>query len=446
MSQSRKKKGKIRIKMTKARAFFNMFSPLYKIIIDNLLVLFLVNLFLVKLPPFYLIPFWRSEFLTSHSIARLITIFLVFQFLVSSPVKKIKNNLIKNKSTSIFLLIYFIFCTLSIIPATNLESFFLRYKDIVFSGLFLLLVYQFKKHNKRLIECLILTAYFNFFYQIFMFLFPQSFLSFADIFVYRKHMDLVIINLQRARIFIETYDEIIIPLVFLYFNRYKKENKATFYLTLFVIAFPSLLSNFRSRIVMLVFSFLSSVFLLSKKTIGQKIIPFLAFLLIGILSYNILQYYFNFSFVDRFALQSEKEDVKTIIFRLRTMIWSEEIANKSPFFGVGLGNYYDNLPPQKKYRLSVINWENKESEIAASNPHNIFALLISETGYLSFLFYLVMMVYFAIGDFIIVFKEKNKLSTAYIIGFWTIFLYSLVNPTTTYTYNLLFWLFRALII
>lgn len=422
-----------------------MFYQLYKIIKNNLLNLFLINLFLVKLPPFYFLPFLHSSFFTSHSIARLLTL-IIFYFSFYELKRKSLFQLIKEKSTIVFFLIYFLFSTLSIIPAINIQSFFLRYKDIVFSGLFLFIIYRFPNQDKKIIKVLILSTIINFFYQIFMFISPQSFTSFANIFIYEKHLDLVSINLNRSRIFIETYDETIIPLVFLYFNFYKKSAVNLFiYLLLFLISFPALLSNFRSRIVMLFFSFFISFFFLTKKIVREKFVPLTILIISIIISYLILQYYFNFSFVDRFALKSEKEDVKTIIFRLKTMIWSEDIAQSSPFLGVGLGNYYDNIPPQKKYRLSPFNWENKESEIASSNPHNIFALLISETGYPSFLFYLIMICYFAIGDFLILSKKKDKKSIAYIISFWTLFIYALVNPTTTYTYNLLFWMFRALI-
>ncbi len=424
-----------------------MFNRAAKFIKDNLLTFFLLSFLFVKLPPFNFFPFWQTEFFTSHSIARLLSIFLFLYYVLRDVKRGNFTHFIKGKSVLIFFSIYFLFSTLSIIHARNLESFFLRYKDVVFAGMFAYITYNFRDQRNKIIKFLILSSIVNFVYQIFMFILPGSFLSFANVFIYAKHMDLVSINLQRNRIFIETYDEIVIPLVFVYFYQNQDRiKKGFFYLIMFFIAFPSLLSNFRSRIVMLVFAFLASFFLLLKKSVEQKLIIVVIFIATGIFAYSVLQYNFEYSFIDRFTLQNQREDVNTIYFRFRNLIWSEDIANTSPFLGVGLGNYYDNLPVKKLYHLSLMNWENKESEIAASNPHNIFALIISETGYINFLVYLIMLIYFAITDLQIILNKKNIVSISFIISFWTLFIYSLVNPTTTYTYNLLFWTLRVLII
>jgi O-antigen ligase len=120
------------------------------------------------------------------------------------------------------------------------------------------------------------------------------------------------------------------------------------------------------------------------------------------------------------------------------------MAQSQPLLGVGLGNYYDNLPPEKKSFLSLSNWQNKESSIASTNPHDIFAQILSELGFVSLLFYLIMISYFAISDIKILLKQDN-FAKAVVISFWSLFLYSLFNPTTTLTYNSLFWVLRALI-
>jgi hypothetical protein len=424
-----------------------MFNRAVKFANKNLLTFFLLSLLFVKLPPFNFFPFWQTEFFTSHSIARLLSIFLFLHFFFRDIKSGNFIHSIKGKSVLIFFSIYFLFSTLSIINARNLESFFLRYKDVVFAGIFAYIAYNFRSQRNKIIKFFILSSIINFTYQIFMFILPGTFLSFANVFIYAKHIDLVAINLQRNRIFIETYDEIVIPFVFLYFYQNQdRVKKGFFYLLMFLIAFPSLLSNFRSRIVMLVFAFFTSFFLLLKKSIGQKFILMVIFVATGFFAYSILQYNFEYSFIDRFALQNQREDINTIFFRFKNLIWSEDMANTSPFLGVGLGNYYDNLPVKKLYHLSLMNWENKESEIAASNPHNIFALIISETGYINFLVYLIMLIYFVMTDLQIIFNKKNVISISFIISFWTLFIYSLVNPTTTYTYNLLFWTLRVLII
>lgn len=408
---------------------------------QNPLYLFLICLFIIKIPPFYILPLVKNALLTTHTLARLI-IFIIF---LKEVFFNTKFLLTKEKVLVLFFLIYFGFTSLSIISATNFSSFLLRYKDIVFPGFFLFLTLRLKNQNNNIVKIFFYSAIVNFAYQMLIFLNPQAFVSFANIFVYSSHLDLVLINLQRARIFIETYDEIIIPFVFLYLMGTDKIRERIYlYLILVFISLPSFLSNFRSRILMLFFSFIASFFFLTKKSFRQKFLILILIISIGYLSYRVLNYNFKFSFIDRFALTDKREDVNTIRYRWNNIIMSEEMAQSKPLFGVGLGNYYDNLPPEKKNFLSLSNWQNKEAQIASTNPHNIFAQILSELGFLSLLFYLIMISYFAISDIKILLKQDN-FAKAVIISFWSLFIYSLFNPTTTLTYNSLFWILRALI-
>ncbi len=411
-----------------------------KKILQNPPFLYLGCLFLIKIPPFYILPAIRSGFFTTHTLARLIIIVLFIKQLIF----KKKYSFYKNKLIIIFL-IYFAFISLSIISASNITNYLLRYKDIVFPGLLLFLTLLFRNVKKVIIKTFFYAALFNFCYQALIFISPRVFASFANFFVYSSHLELVLINIGRARIFIETYDEIIIPFVFFYLSISKTNREKIFlYLILASISIPSFLSNFRSRILMLLFSFVMSFIFLTKKRFNQKFIVFFIFIFIGYLSYIILNYNFKFSFVDRFALSDKREDVNTIKYRWNNIIISEEMARLQPLFGVGLGNYYDNLPSEKKIFLSRSNWQNKEAQIASTNPHNIFAQILSELGYISLLFYLIMICYFAISD-IRALLGRNIFAKAVIISFWSLFIYSLFNPTTTLTYNSLFWILRALI-
>jgi len=409
--------------------------------LQNPLYLFLICLFLIKIPPFYIFPPIKNGFLTTHTFARLIIVIL---FLKQIFINK-KSFFYKRKPVIIFFLIYFGFVSLSIISTVNIKDYLLRYKDIVFPGLFMFLTLLFKNKKNAIIKIFFYAAIVNFCYQMLIFINPGAFTSFASFFVYSNHLELVLINIGRARIFIETYDEIVIPFVFFYLIKSKNDREKVFlYLILIFISLPSFLSNFRSRILMLFFSFIASFFFLTKKKFSQKFLIFILLIFIGYFSYVILNYNFNFSFVDRFALVDKKEDVNTIRYRWNNIIMSEEMAQSQPLFGVGLGNYYDNLPPEKKNFLSLSNWQNKEAQIASTNPHNIFAQILSELGFLSLLFYLIMISYFAISD-IKILLTQNNFTKAIIISFWSLFIFSLFNPTTTLTYNSLFWILRALI-
>lgn len=407
---------------------------------QNPLYLFLICLFLIKIPPFYIIPLIKNGFLTTHTLARLIVVIL---FLNQIFINK-KYFFYKSKPIIIFL-IYFGFVSLSIISTVNIKDYLLRYKDIVFPGLFLFLTLVFKYKKNDILKIFFYAAIVNFFYQIFLFINPRAFTSFAGFFVYSSHLELVLINIGRARIFIETYDEIAIPFVFYYLSISNKgKEKIYLYTILAFISLPSFLSNFRSRILMLLFSFIMSFIFLTKKRLNQKILIFIILMFIGYFSYIILNYNFKFSFIDRFALTDKKEDINTIGYRWNNIVISEKIAESQPLLGVGLGNYYDNLPPEKKSFLSLSNWQNKEAQIASTNPHNIFAQILSELGFISLFFYLIMISYFALSDIKILLKQNN-FPKAIIISFWSLFIYSLFNPTTTLTYNSLFWILRALI-
>jgi len=409
--------------------------------LQNNLYLFLICLFLIKVPPFYIFPPIKNGFLTTHTFARLIIVIL---FLKQIFINK-KSFFYKRKPVIIFFLIYFGFVSLSIISTVNIKDYLLRYKDIVFPGLFMFLTLLFKNKKNAIIKIFFYAAIVNFCYQMLIFINPGAFTSFASFFVYSNHLELVLINIGRARIFIETYDEIVIPFVFFYLIKSKNDREKVFlYLILIFISLPSFLSNFRSRILMLFFSFIASFFFLTKKKFSQKFLIFIFLIFIGYFSYVILNYNFNFSFIDRFALTDKREDVNTIRYRWNNIIMSEEMAQSQPLFGVGLGNYYDNLPPEKKNFLSLSNWQNKEAQIASTNPHNIFAQILSELGFLSLLFYLIMISYFAISD-IKILLTQNNFTKAIIISFWSLFIFSLFNPTTTLTYNSLFWILRALI-
>lgn len=410
--------------------------------------LFLLSFFLIKIPPLYLFFPIKNVLLTTHSLSRVLIFFL---FLVVFAGIFFKRKLITSSGSRnllVVFVIYFFFQSLSIIGSTNIAAFFQRYKDIVFPGLFLFsaLALVVKDNRERIIFTLLLASVFNFFYQILMFLSPEFFKSFAENFVYHGHLELVNINLERARIFIETYDEITIPFLFMIMARQKTRRDRLLVLLLFLlIAIPSLLSNFRSRILMLVFAFFASFVFLAGKKLAIKISLLASFFVVGFLTVSLLNTLFGFSFLDRFALRHEQEDVRPIESRIKSLGRSFEMGIASPVFGVGLGNYYDNLPGQKSITLSLLDWRRKEAQIASTNPHNILAQTFSETGALSLAFYLIFIFYFAVKDFKIIKDERDNYRKAFVISFWTLFSYSMFNPTTTLTYNSLFWFLRSAI-
>ena len=419
---------------------------------NKFLALFLLCLFLIEIPPLY--PFFpiRNNILMSYGIAGIITSILFF-FILVKVLKGDKTFVIKNKNTKIlliFFLIYFAFQTASIVNAFSLGDFVHDYKNIFIAGMFLFITVFVKENvrnfHSKIIFILFATGIFNFFYQLLIFFTPDLFKTLGGMFIYSGHLDLVLANMQRGRIFIETYDEILIPFIFIFFLKMKKNNRNILFifLLLMMIILPSFLSDFRTRILMLVFSFIASVVLFQRTKIFRLFI-FIFFLAVIYLAYFILNFTYGYSFIDRLNFQSQAQDVETIDFRIKNIFYSYDLGIKNPVTGVGLGNYYANLPIQK-ISFSDSNNPSAELAIASQNPHNILAQVLSETGFLSLFFYVFMLCYFLISDLKnIRLKKINEYSKAFIISFWTLFIYSLFNPVVGLTYNMLFWMLRALI-
>jgi len=410
------------------------------------ILLLLTSILLIKIPPFYLIFPLKSSLLTSHTLARG---FILLTFGVAAWWQyKGKYNLSRQSKMLLYLfLAYLAFQSFSIVSASNVTGFLQRYKDVVFPGMLLFAFLAVGIKRESVVKIFLAAGIINFAYQMAMFFLPHFFRTWAGEIVYSGHLELVLINLERGRLFIETYDEIAIPFIFVLFAQ-EKDNKRRLLLTLLflAIALPSFLSNFRSRVLILGLAFIASFLLLTGRKLAEKLGLLGAFVVFGAIAVVISNTFFGFSIVDRFALKDPQEDVKTLEGRVKNIGVSVDMGLAAPLTGVGLGNYFDNLPTSKKISISLFNWVRREAEIASTNPHNIFLQTLSETGIVSLIFTVGLLLYFAYLDFRTLIGTKDKLRLAYIISFWALFSYSIFNPTTTLGYNSLFWLLRGLII
>ena len=171
----------------------------------------------------------------------------------------------QERALAVFFLVYFAFQSLSALAVVDTVAFTRVYKDILFAGLFLFVAIFEKKFVRSLVWVFIAAAVVNFIYQMVILWFPRLFQVFAERFVYAAHLELVNINIERGRLFVETYDEIAIPFVILLLSRAKKAKPKFLYLVLLIcIMVPSFLSNFRTRILMLGFALAASLFLILK--------------------------------------------------------------------------------------------------------------------------------------------------------------------------------------
>jgi O-antigen ligase len=214
------------------------------------------------------------------------------------------------------------------------------------------------------------------------------------------------------------------------------------------VFFISFVSNFRVRFLVSLIG-LIGYFLFINPFKGAKLKTMTILLLIGgmiFFTYKTMIRLQGFSVVERFFLEDKTEDVNTIRFRIGMLTQAYDIGLKSPIFGVGLGNFYDNLPLFGKKNIYTISpLKTKDNLSLLQHPHNSLAQTFVESGLFGLLAFLLLLGYFVKEDVEILFGKENNLEKALIVGFWSLFVYSLFTPPQILVYYVHFWLLRILI-
>jgi O-antigen ligase len=293
---------------------------------------------------------------------------------------------------------------------------------------------------------LMVSLILNFIYQAIAFAWPSLYSLIGNTLLYEGHREFVAFNLARGRIFIETYDEIVLP--FLFMSGLYKGTRGKLYRSIlpFLIVVPTLLSNFRSRLMMLVVSFGLTFIAWIRSWKTAMIMGVIAVVLLLAVDTMSLRLW-GFSLIDRVLLKSNYDDVQSLTSRWEGINTSFEMGLSHPATGVGIGNYFDFLPTSTRNSVfSLVNYYGGVW-VSSLNPHNIFAQIVAETGLIGLLYYLFMLGVFIKYDWKI-FKQpkKSEFTTACVIAFWSLFSYSVFNPSTTLTYNTLFWILRGMVI
>lgn len=269
---------------------------------------------------------------------------------------------------------------------------------------------------------------------------------FLNHFIYYKYWEVLNANLQRGRYFIEILDFSLIPFTIYYFFVYQKKMKNILLGILLIgttIIF-SLLSNFRTHILMLLTSFFGVLIFIFNKNLKRLLFIFVVFLfLVLLLSIARNVFYLKLT-IDRFSFS--EENMGSIMGRFDMWNYAKEMFLGSPIFGIGLGNYYDYLSSFKKAIFSITDWQIVLNKVTLSHPHSIFLGTLAETGILGFFSLFLLLAYFLKVD-IIFFKSKNKnfLTVVFMMSFWSLFSYAIFNPTTSLHFLSLFFIFRAII-
>jgi len=398
----------------------------------NFLVIFVFILFLFKLPNFYLIPILKASFLTTHVLARGL-LFLLFIL----NIKKITYLFSRNKIFFIVLLLFLI-QSFSILQSFNTISFLSRYKELIVGFMAFYTALLFRKKYKILMDLLLITTILSVLIQLVLIIFPDILTQLFSRILYYKLYDLVVINLARGRTYFETFDEIVIPIIFYLLVIEKKHGSKKFVLLFLFIIMTSLaiISGWRIRLAMLFFGSIASAFFVKDKV---------RYIVVLILSFSFLISLFNFAYKNNTftRLELTEENTLSLESRIDQLSSTLTILEGKPL-GIGLGNYYDYLPGYAKNSKYLITGKLQQQQglIAEENVHNIFGLIAVESGIPAIIIFITLLLFFVRNDYCLI-RMKDYPKISFMIGFWIMFIYSFFNPLIPGVANYLFWFLRG---
>ena len=121
---------------------------------------------------------------------------------------------------------------------------------------------------------------------------------------------------------------------------------------------------------------------------------------------------------------------------------SVHMANSNPF-GVGLGNFFDQLS-NKNLPTGASDSMNKISLGAlTAGTHNIFFQYLAESGYIGLISFCILLLLFAFKDFKILNSPTNSIKKTFILSFWTLIIIVQFFPAINLSFYTIFFLLRA---
>ena len=94
--------------------------------------------------------------------------------------------------------------------------------------------------------------------------------------------------------------------------------------------------------------------------------------------------------------------------------------------------------------LSIFDWKNLAEKVVLIDPHDIFFSTFAQSGFIGITGLMYMLFIFISTDIACV-RKKDYLVTLVALTFWSLFIYSLLNPALSLQYFTLFWVLRAII-
>ncbi|PIU74371.1 hypothetical protein COS77_01970 [Candidatus Roizmanbacteria bacterium CG06_land_8_20_14_3_00_34_14] len=405
------------------------------------LILFYLSFFLIRLPPLIL-PFNLS----SHILFRLINFIILIKLFF------LNKKTIKFKGIIIFLLLFFVSQSLSVINVINFNTYLYFFERLVTVCLFTLVSHSLINNQKKtdvIIKLINITAIINVILELTMFFSPQ-FVNFLYKFIHPSVLDIFVFNVNRGRLYFESYGEVFLPIIlYLFFKEKLLFKKIIYWLVVLGIILLAFWSNYRDRFVVVCFSLFTTLMIFRKDIfkikIKQNVIFLFATVLIFIGGFFYIYQTRGYSVIDRLLLQDKEEDISSLVSRGILINEAVSIGRQFPLLGVGIGNHYDHLPSfMKNQRYRMIGQNRNFLDATLLYPHNLFVQIFVETGLLGLLFFLFILGVFIKKDFKIL-KSKNDLYKALIVSFWALILYAMFNPRTYLTFYTNFFVLRVLI-
>lgn len=400
--------------------------------------LFFLSIFFIHLPSVYVLPI-KSTLFTSHFITRLVFVAVAVIYAQQFP------KAFPKKPILFVILLWFASQSISIITASNISSFLSQYKDVVFAPIIFISTYVIteKRNIIPIIITLLISTLANVIFQVILYFNPFTVLQYIQNIIYQKYLDYFEYQFNRSRFFGDTFDEVLIPFVlFLGFKSKKGILQLLFLCLAGLIFFITFVSNWRTKTVILAFATFCSLFIL-RQYLKKYLLLFLGIVAICIVLANYLSLHtVGKNVLDRIYFDGEFE-YSTVINRFQ--YWQEaiEIGNSSPIIGVGLGNYYDNLSFRTQNEAKSSASATGKSFIARDDPHNIIVSTYATTGTFGLISLILLLSYFLLTD--ILFLRTSIYLQLFIVSFWSLFLFSLFNPSYHYAYISLYWFLRGVI-
>lgn len=403
------------------------------------ITLFYLSFLLIRLPPLLF-------GLSSHILFRLIILIILAKLIIFD------KRSVKFGTITASLIVFFVFQSLSIVNAININIYWYFFERLLTVGLFTLASYLLINNEKKvavLIKLINITVLINVLLEMIMF-FSPSFVSFLYKFVHPSVLDIFVFNINRGRLYFESYGEVFLPIVLYFFIKEKLFTRKIFYWSILLgVIMLAFWSNYRDRFVVTCFSLFLTLIVFRndfrKINLKQNIIFLLATILIFIGGFFYIYQVKGYSVLNRLLLQDKEEDVNSLASRGILISEALSIGKQFPLTGVGLGNFYDHLPSFMKNRRYQMIGQNKVFfDATLLYPHNLFAQVFAETGLLGLLSFLFILGIFLRKDFMIL-KSNGSISKALIISFWALILYAMFNPRTYLTFYTNLFILRVLI-